>query len=59
MNDFVDFIGDEKEKEFLEKCLVQWEKTSSSNYSDTMKMCHIGTVFSEIRHRLEEMGDEI
>lgn len=53
--EFVEFTGEENEKEFLEKCLKQWELTTNSNTNETIKMCQIGTVFSEMRHRLEEI----
>lgn len=58
INDFVEFTGEETEKEFLEKCLEQWKLTGNSSQPDVIKMCQIGTVFNEIRHRLEELKGE-
>ena len=55
---FVDFTGEETEKEFLQKCLEQWELTLKSGVSDTGKVMQLGTVFSEMRHRIDELGDE-
>lgn len=52
---FVEFTGEENEKEFLEKCLQQWELTTNSNVSDMGKIMQLGTVFSEMRHRLDEL----
>ena len=52
---FVDFTGEESEKEFLEKLLKQWEITSNKDVSDTNKVIELGTVFSEIRHRIDEL----
>lgn len=54
--DFVDFTGEENEKEFLEKCLKQWEITTEKDIPEMIKMMQIGTVFSEIRHRIAELG---
>ena len=51
---FVDFTGEETEKEFLEKCLKQWELTASSDITDIGKLIQLGSVFSEMRHRMEE-----
>lgn len=56
MNGFVEFTGEETEKEFLQKCLQQWELTANSGAVEVMKMAQIGTVFSEIRHRIEELS---
>lgn len=49
------FDGEETEREFLEKCLKQWELTSTADISEVGKLIQIGTVFSEIRHRLDEL----
>lgn len=58
-NDFVDFTGDENEIEFLEKCLKQWEITANNEkLSEPIKLCQVGSVFSEMRHRLEELKEE-
>ena len=53
---FVDFTGEENEKEFLKKCLEQWELTNNVDL-EIQKLMMIGTVFSEIRHRLRELED--
>lgn len=53
--EFVNFTGEETEKEFLQKCLMQWDKTAESDMPDFMKMMQIATVFSEMRHRIEEV----
>lgn len=55
MFNFVEFTGEETEKEFLEKCLEQWERTTNNHIQDFMKILHLGTIFSEIRHRIEEL----
>ena len=54
-NDFVEFNGEENEKQFLEKCLEQWEKSANSKESDMMKLCQLGLMFSEMRHRIDEI----
>lgn len=55
---FVDFTGEETDKEFLEKCLQQWDMTIGKDVSETNKLLEIGTVFSAIRHRVEELGGD-
>ena len=55
MDKFVMFTGEENEKEFLEKCLKQWELTSNSERPDMFKVMELATVFSEIRHRIAEL----
>jgi hypothetical protein len=52
---FVDFTGEENEKEFLEKCLEQWEITNGREISDINKLIELGTIFSEMRHRVYEL----
>lgn len=52
---FIDFTGEETEKKFLEKCLNQWEWSLNSGNSDVGKLIQIGTIFSEMRHRVEEL----
>jgi hypothetical protein len=51
---YIDFTGEENEKEFLEKCYKQWEKINEVD-SETQRLIIVGSVFSEIRHRLDEM----
>lgn len=55
MNDFVQFTGEETEKEFLEKCLEQWEL--SAGKPPIMAMIQLGSLFSAIRHRAAELED--
>lgn len=57
IDDFVDFTGEENEKDFLQKCLKQWKISSNAKYNDTIKICHIATIFAEIEQRLEEIED--
>ncbi len=56
MSDFVDFLGDENEQEFLEKCLKQWEITAGQEISDVQKIIRLATVFVEIKNRIEELS---
>ena len=56
MKDFITFTGEETEKEFLEKCLEQW--SMSAEKDPLFAMMEIGTVFSEMRHRVEELEDK-
>lgn len=56
MNKFEYFEGNENEKEFLEKCLAQWDK--SSDKEPIFAMIEIATVFAEMRHRVEELSEE-
>ncbi len=56
MIDFVQFTGEETEKEFLEKCLEQWEL--SAEKPPIMAMIQLGSLFSEMRHRFDELEDE-
>lgn len=56
--DFIDFTGEETEKEFLEKCYKQWNIVIEQSCSDVQKLMHLGGVFSEIRHRMEELGGD-
>lgn len=53
--DFVVFTGEETEKEFLEKCLEQWEVTAESDVPEVVKLMRLGTIFSEMRHRVDEL----
>lgn len=54
---FIEFTGEESEKEFLEKCLKQWEIATNSDVTDMVKVMHIGTAFIEMRHRLNELNN--
>lgn len=51
---FVYFTGEENEKEFLSKCIEQWDKLEGWE-TETQKLICLGGLFSEIRHRLEEL----
>lgn len=53
---FVYFDGEETEKEFLQKCMEQWNKTNNAK-SETQKLMVLGSLFGEIRHRLNELED--
>lgn len=55
MNKFVIFDGEETEKQFLEKCLNQWDLTANADISEVGKLIQIATVFTEIKHRLDEI----
>jgi hypothetical protein len=48
------FEGNETEKEFLQKCIKQWEKTNNAK-SDMQKLMILGSLFAEIRHRIQEL----
>ena len=52
MSEFVYFNGEETEKEFLQKCLRQWETLSEND-----SMFKLGVLFSEIRHRIMKLED--
>lgn len=52
MSGLVYFDGDETEKEFLQKCLRQWEMLSEND-----AMFKLGALFSEIRHRVAELEE--
>lgn len=53
--ELVHFTGEETEKEFLEKCLQQWELTVDDNTPSSGKMMQLGALFYEIRHRINEL----
>lgn len=52
---FVNFNGEETEKEFLEKCLEQWDM--SSQESPLQAIMQLGSMFSEMRHRVSELEE--
>lgn len=52
MSRLVYFHGDETEKQFLQKCLEQWEILS-----DNDAMLSLGVLFSEIRNRVVKLED--
>ena len=58
MSKFVEFTGEENEKEFLEKCLQQWDLSSNSERPDMFKIMELATVFREMRHRITELEDK-
>lgn len=47
---YVEFTGEESEKEFLEKCLEQW--AYSTSYPPMQSMIQLGAMFAEMRHRV-------
>lgn len=51
------FISQEKrlKRNFFKKCIEQWELTVESEVSDVGKVMQLGTVFSEMRHRMDEL----
>jgi len=51
----VTFTGEETEKEFLEKCLKQWDLTVDNGASEDIKLMQLGAMFSEMRHRVKEI----
>ena len=52
MSGLVYFHGDETEKEFLQKCLQQWNLLS-----DNDAMYKLGSLFSEIQNRVVKLED--
>ena len=52
--EFIEFTGEEKEVEYLEKCLLQWEKINGIG-TETQRLICIGSIFHDMRHRLEEL----
>ena len=56
MSKFVEFTGEENEKEFLEKCLQQWDLSSNSERPDMFKIMELASVFCEMRHRITEFN---
>lgn len=54
---FIDFTGEETEKEFLGKLLLQWEKTNDCK-SNIQKLCLVGSMMSEVRHRIRELENK-
>jgi hypothetical protein len=53
---FVYFDGEETEKEFLKKCMEQWEKSCMAK-SQTQKLCVLGSLFAEIKNRINDLED--
>lgn len=53
-NLYVMFDGEENERQFLEKCLRQWSLACEAE-SDTQKLIILGSLFSEIRHRIHQI----
>ena len=52
MSGLVYFHGDETEKEFLQKCLQQWNLLSNND-----AMYKLGSLFSEIQNRVVKLED--
>ena len=51
---YVYFEGDETEREFLVKCVKQWSLACEAE-NDTQKLIILGSLFSEIKHRIREI----
>jgi len=51
---YVYFEGTETEKEFLSKCMQQWEKSFNAK-SDAQKLIILGSLFAEIKHRINDL----
>ncbi|MGX7134102.1 hypothetical protein [Enterococcus thailandicus] len=58
MKDFVIFTGEENEKEFLAKCVEQWELTAESDIPEMIKVMRLATVFTEMRNRIDALRRE-
>lgn len=56
MNKYIEFTGEETEIEFLEKCIEQWEIAQDEDFFKKMMM--LGSMFREVRHRIEELKEE-
>lgn len=54
MIEYVDFTGEEDEKEFLKKLVTQWEKINDCD-NDIQKLLIVGSMIHEIRHRIDEL----
>ncbi|OJG96307.1 hypothetical protein RV17_GL000266 [Enterococcus thailandicus] len=52
------FTGEENEKEFLAKCVEQWELTAESDIPEMIKVMRLATVFTEMRNRIDALGRE-
>lgn len=56
--EYIEFTGEETEKEFLEKCLQQWD-SASEEPQPVLGMIQLGSLFSEMRHRVSELKEGI
>lgn len=56
--EYIGFDGQETEKEFLEKCLEQWE-LASEEPQPVLGMIQLGSLFSEMRHRVNELKEGV
>lgn len=56
--EYIGFDGQETEKEFLEKCLEQWE-LASEEPQPVLGMIQLGSLFSEMRHRVSELKEGV
>ncbi|SDQ19244.1 hypothetical protein LHA31_10225 [Carnobacterium viridans] len=54
--EFVQFTGEETEKEFSEKCLKQWE--ISIEQDPVRALMQLGSMFAEVRHRVAELEED-
>lgn len=55
MKEFVIFTGEENEKEFLAKCVEQWDLTAESDVPEMIKVMQLATVFTEMRNRISDI----
>lgn len=55
LNYWVDFTGEENTKGFLEKCLKQYENIMEGEEPNLQKIIHIAVIFTQIKHRIEEL----
>lgn len=56
--EYVYFNGEETELEFLEKINKQWCIILEQDYSETQMLMALGSIFSEVRHRVEELAGD-
>lgn len=56
--EYIGFDGQETEKEFLEKCLEQWE-LASEEPQPVLGIIQLGSMFSEMRHRVNELKEGV
>lgn len=52
---FLNFTGEENEKEFLETCLSQFEWTKETKNSNVAKLIQLSLIFREMERRLKEL----
>ena len=55
---FLNFTGEETEVEFLERCYKHWASVTGGFDTDTRKLVRLTPIFTEMRHRIEELGGD-